>query len=155
MKIKILWPGKTKNKNLKSLEEDYFKKINQFIKCQIIETKEAKGIKEKFIEKIKEKESQTLENYFEDNYIICLTERGKEMDSIEFARFLERLFLSSAKEIVFVVGGYAGLDERIIKRANFLLSLSKMTFPHELSRVILLEQIYRALSIIRGRKYAK
>ena len=155
MKIKILWPGKTKNKNLKSLEEDYFKKINQFIKCQIIETKEAKGIKEKFIEKIKEKESQTLENYFEDNYIICLIERGKEMDSIEFARFLERLFLSSAKEIVFVVGGYAGLDERIIKRANFLLSLSKMTFPHELSRVILLEQIYRALSIIRGRKYAK
>jgi len=155
MKIKILWPGKTKNKNLRSLEEDYFKKINQFIKCQIVETKEAKGIKEKFIEKIKEKESQTLENYFEDNYIICLTERGKEMDSIEFARFLERLFLSSAKEIVFVVGGYAGLDERIIKRANFLLSLSKMTFPHELSRVILLEQIYRALSIIRGRKYAK
>ena len=155
MKIKIIWPGKTKNKNLKFLEEDYLKKINKFIKCQIIVTKEVKGIKEKFIKKIKEKESQTLENYFEDNYIICLTERGKEMDSIEFARFLERLFLSSIKEIVFVVGGYAGLDERIMKRANFLLSLSKMTFPHELSRVILLEQIYRALSIIRGQKYAK
>jgi|Deesub1362B_J571_1020462.scaffolds.fasta_scaffold01722_11 23S rRNA (pseudouridine1915-N3)-methyltransferase len=155
MKIKIIWPGKTKDKNLKSLEQYYLKKINQFISCQVIETKEAKGIKEKFIEKIKEKESQALENYLQDNYIICLTEKGEEMTSFEFAKFLEKLSISSLKEIAFIIGGYAGLDERIIKRANFLLSLSKMTFPHELSRIILLEQIYRALSIIRGRKYAK
>jgi 23S rRNA (pseudouridine1915-N3)-methyltransferase len=77
------------------------------------------------------------------------------MSSMEFAKFLEKLSISSPKDLVFVVGGYAGLDEKIIKRANFLLSLSKMTFTHELSRVILLEQIYRAFSIIRGRKYAK
>ncbi|MCP2518926.1 23S rRNA (pseudouridine(1915)-N(3))-methyltransferase RlmH [Candidatus Aminicenantes bacterium AC-708-M15] len=155
MKIRIIWPGKTKNKILKSLEENYLKKINQFIPCQIIETKEAKGIKEKFIKKIREKECKALENYLEDNYIICLTEKGKEMSSMEFAKFLEKLSISSPKDLVFVVGGYAGLDEKIIKRANFLLSLSKMTFTHELSRVILLEQIYRAFSIIRGRKYAK
>ncbi len=155
MKIKVVWPGKTKNKNLKFLEELYIKKINQFIPCQVIETKEVKGIKEKFKEKIKQKESQGLEKYFEDNYIICLTEKGKEMTSLEFAEFLERLSFISLKEVIFVIGGYAGLADRIINRANFLLSLSKMTFSHELSRVVLLEQIYRALSILRGSKYAK
>ena len=155
MKIKILWPGKTKNKNLKSLEEYYLEKINFLIPCQVIEVKEEKGIKEKFKEKIKEKESKRLEKYFQDNYIICLTERGEEMTSSQFAEFIKRLLVTSQKDIIFVIGGFAGLAENVLNRANSLLSLSKMTFTHELSRIILLEQIYRALSTIRGYKYAK
>jgi len=77
------------------------------------------------------------------------------MSSVEFARFLEKIASNSGRVISFVVGGFLGLEERIIKRANFLLSLSQMTFSHELSRAMLLEQIYRSLTIIRGKHYAK
>ncbi|MFQ6083102.1 MAG: 23S rRNA (pseudouridine(1915)-N(3))-methyltransferase RlmH [Candidatus Aminicenantia bacterium] len=155
MKIKILWPGKTENKELKSLGKFYLDRINQMIDCQVIETKEVKGIKEKFIEKIKQKEAEGLEKYIKDNYIICLTDRGKEMTSNEFAQFLGKLSQTSPKGIIFIVGGFAGLSEKIIEQADYLLSLSKMTFSHELTRVVLLEQIYRGISILRRRKYAK
>jgi len=123
--------------------------------CQIIQTKEAKGIEEKFADKIKEIEAKSLEKHFRDDYIICLFDGGKEMSSLEFARFLKNLTSSSTREITFVVGGFLGLSERILKRANSLFSISKMTFSHELSRIILLEQIYRALTIHRGKHYAK
>jgi 23S rRNA (pseudouridine1915-N3)-methyltransferase len=77
------------------------------------------------------------------------------MSSVELARFLKKLSASSARAITFVVGGFLGLEERILKKADMLLSLSQMTFSHELSRVMLLEQIYRSLMIIKGRQYAK
>jgi len=77
------------------------------------------------------------------------------MSSPEFTRFLRDLASRSTRRVTFVVGGFMGLSERILKRADFLLSLSKMTFSHELSRIILLEQIYRALTLLRGRQYAK
>ena len=77
------------------------------------------------------------------------------MNSDEFSRFLEKIAANSARTITFVVGGFLGLEERSAKKADFLLSLSKMTLSHELSRVMLLEQIYRSLSILKGRKYAK
>ena len=155
MKLKVLWPGRTRNREIRSLEEHYLNKINQLGKCQLIQVKEAKGINEKFASRIKEIEALELEKRLKDDYIICLFDRGKEMSSLEFARFLEKTASSSGRFITFIVGGFLGLDERLLKRADFLLSLSRMTFSHELSRAVLLEQIYRSLTIIKGRHYAK
>jgi len=155
MRIKILWPGKTRNDAIRQLQEYYLRRINQLEHCEIIETKEAKGVPEKHEIRIKEIESEGLEKHFKNDYIICLFDEGKEMNSQEFARSLEKATENSTRAVTFVVGGFLGLAERVIDRADFLLSLSKMTFSHELSRVMLLEQIYRSLSITKGRQYAK
>ena len=124
-------------------------------KCELIETKTAKGISEKFAQKIMDIEAAELEKHFKNDYIICLFHEGKEMNSNEFARFLRKIPSSSTRAITFVVGGFLGLEERILKRADALLSLSRMTFSHELIRIMLLEQIYRSLMIIQGRQYVK
>jgi len=124
-------------------------------KCELIETKTAKGISEKFAQKIMDIEAAELEKHFKNDYIICLFHEGKEMNSNEFARFLRKIPSSSTRAITFVVGGFLGLEERILKRADALLSLSRMTFSHELIRIMLLEQIYRSLMIIQGRQYIK
>lgn len=154
MKLKILWPGKTKSRELRMLQEFYLERIRFFEPCEVIETKEAKGIEEKHEQKIKDVEARNMEKHLGEDYIICLAQGGQEMTSLEFARFLEKCSASS-RTVTFICGGFLGLAERILKRANTLLSLSKMTFSHELSRVILLEQIYRALTIKKGIHYAK
>lgn len=155
MRLKILWPGKTRNREIKNLQEFYIKRINRMEMCEVIETREAKGIEEKFGSKIKKIEAIGLEKYLKDGYIICLSDKGEEMSSVEFARFLEKIASGSSRLITFVGGGFLGLEERILKKAHFLLSLSKMTFSHELIRLLLLEQIYRSLTIIKGSHYAK
>ena len=124
MTFKILWPGKTRNREVRSLEELYIRKINRLGTCELIETKTAKGIPERFGERIKEIEAEELEKHIQDGYIICLFDKGREMSSEEFARFLDRLTLSSTRVVTFIVGGFLGLSERIINRADFLLSLS-------------------------------
>jgi len=155
MKLRILWPGKTKNKELRRLQEFYLERIQELAPCELIETREARGIEERFEERIKEVEAKDLEKHFKDDYIICLFDEGKEMSSLDFARFLEKLLLTSQRPITFVIGGFLGLKDRILKSADTVLSLSKMTFSHELCRVILLEQIYRSLAHIRGKQYPK
>lgn len=155
MKLKILWPGGTRNRYIKSFQDDYINRIGHLNRCELIETKEAKGINEKHEFKIMDIEAQGLEKHFDSDYIICLSDKGKEMSSIEFTRFLEELASQSFRAATFVVGGFLGLDKRILQRADFLLSLSKMTFSHELIRLILLEQIYRSLTILKGQHYAK
>lgn len=155
MKTRILWPGRTRNENLRSLQEYYVGRINQLEPCEVIETKTAKGISEKFADKILKIEASQLEKHFKNAYIICLSHEGKKMNSVELARFFKKLASSSTRVVTFVVGGFLGLEKRILERADVLLSLSPMTFSHELIRVMLLEQIYRALSIIKGRQYAK
>jgi len=155
MKIRVLWPGKTHDENLKKLEENYLKKINQMETCEIVVTKEAKGLTEKHADKIMKIESEGLEKYFKDGYIVCLYDKGKPMSSKEFMKLLQDAALSSNRILSFVVGGFLGLEDRILRRADLVLSLSHMTFSHELARVMLLEQIYRSLSQIKGRKYAK
>lgn len=155
MKMKILWPGRTRNRDIKKLQDDLFKKIAHLNRCELIETKEARGIDEKYENKIMDVEAQGLEKHFGNDYVICLSDKGKEMSSKEFARFLEKLTSHSTRAATFVVGGFLGLDKRIIQKADFLLSLSKMTFSHELIRLFLLEQIYRSLTIMKGQHYAK
>lgn len=155
MKLKLVWPGRTRNRSLKELQDVYLKKINLLERCELIETREARGLTERSEEKILAIEAAGLEKHMKDDYIICLFDKGKEMNSEEFAHFLEEKGSNSTRSITFIVGGFLGLAEEILNRANFLLSLSKMTFSHELTRIVLLEQIYRSLSINHGRQYAK
>ncbi len=155
MRIKIVWPGKTRDQNIKDLQGSYLEKINKLERCELIETKEARGLAERMEKKILEIEANGFEKHMKDDYIICLFDKGKEMHSEEFAHFLQEKKANSVHTITFIVGGFLGLTDGILKRAHFLLSLSKMTFSHELTRVVLLEQIYRSLTIMHGRQYAK
>jgi len=155
MRLKFLWPGRTKNPELRALQDLFAARIKSFAACRIVETREARGIDERFPEKIKDIEAQGLERHIEGAYVICLGDQGREMTSQEFARFLRGRERDSGRPLAFVVGGFLGLADRLVGKADLNLSLSRLTFSHELSRVILLEQVYRALTINRGRKYAK
>jgi 23S rRNA (pseudouridine1915-N3)-methyltransferase len=119
-----------------------------------VEVKEAAGLDDREAEKIMQIEAKNLEKHLRDDYIICLLDRGNEMNSGDLARFIgERI--ESPRPTAFVVGGFAGLSAGVLERADFRLSLSRMTFSHELCRVALLEQVYRALTILKGKRYAK
>lgn len=155
MRLKFLWPGKTRSPEIKGLEEFYASRIGAMASLEIVETREARGIDERQAAKIKETEAGGLEKHLEGVYIICLSDEGTTMTSREFSDFIRRRADAAGKPLAFVVGGFLGLADRILERADLRLSLSRMTFSHELSRVVLLEQVYRALTIIRGRHYAK
>ncbi len=155
MRLKFLWPGKTKSPELRALEDFFAARIQALAACDIIATREARGLEEKFAEKIKDLEARGLEKHLDGAYVICLEDQGKEMTSHEFARFLGGRDKESGKPLAFVVGGFLGLADRVAAKADMRLSLSRMTFSHELARVLLLEQVYRALTIIRGQHYAK
>ena len=155
MRLKFLWPGKTKSPELRALEDFYAARIRALAACDIVATREARGLEEKYAAKIKELEARGLEKHLEGAYVISLEDRGKEMTSRDFARFLAGRENGSGKPLAFVVGGFLGLADRLAERADMRLSLSRMTFSHELVRVLLLEQVYRALTVVRGRHYAK
>lgn len=155
LKLKVLWPGKTRSQDIRNLQEVYLTKINQLASCEVIETKEARGLSEKCADRIKEIEASRLEKHLKDEYVICLFHEGKEMNSVEFAKHLQKISESSSRALAFVVGGFLGLDDKLLKKADFILSFSQMTFSHELVRIVLLEQIYRSLTILKGIQYAK
>lgn len=155
MRLKFLWPGRTKSPELRGLQDLYEARIRSLATIEIVETREARGLEEKHAGKIQDLEARGLEKHAEGAFVICLSDRGKEMTSDEFARFLRRRQMDSGRPLAFVVGGFLGLADRIMDRADLTMSLSRMTFSHELARVVLLEQVYRALTIVGGRHYAK
>jgi len=153
-RLRILWPGKTRSREWRALQEFYLARIRQIEPCDLVEVREARGLEDREAKKIMQIEAKNLEKHLRDDYIICLFDRGKEMSSMELARLIgERM--ASPRPTAFVVGGFAGLAAGVLERANLHLSLSRMTFSHELCRVALLEQVYRALTILKGKRYAK
>jgi 23S rRNA (pseudouridine1915-N3)-methyltransferase len=155
MHLKFLWPGRTKSPELRGLEAFYAARIRALASAEITETAEARGIGERFADKIKDREARGIEKHLKGVYSICLVDKGKEMTSQEFVRFLRGRERDSGTPLAFVVGGFLGLADRLIDGADLRLSLSRLTLSHELCRVVLLEQVYRALTVIRGRHYAK
>ncbi|MCX7973501.1 MAG: 23S rRNA (pseudouridine(1915)-N(3))-methyltransferase RlmH [Candidatus Aminicenantes bacterium] len=153
--IRVLWPGKTKNWELRRLIETYRQRIEKMITFELVETREARGLGDEATEMTKIKEAGYLKKLLKDDYVVCLSDRGKEMSSIEFAHWLQRKLATNSRPLTFIIGGYAGLADEIMARANELLSLSRMTFSHELCRLLLLEQIYRSLTQMKGWPYAK
>jgi 23S rRNA (pseudouridine1915-N3)-methyltransferase len=155
MRLKFLWPGRTKSPELRALVDFYAARIGALASVEIMETREARGIDETHPDKIREMEARGLEKHLKGVYSICLLDHGKDMTSGEFARFIRARAEDRGKPLAFVVGGFLGLADRVVEKADLRLSLSRLTFSHELCRVILLEQVYRALTIIQGRHYAK
>lgn len=150
--IKILCVGKIKEKYFKDAISEYQKRISKYTKLQIIEVDD---IFEQNILDIRKKEAEFLEKYISSkDYVITLEIEGKQLNSIELAnKIADTLIINS--NIVFIIGGSYGLDDRIKKRSNYAISFSKLTFPHQLFRVLLLEQIYRSYRILNNESYHK
>jgi len=155
MEMKFVWPGRTRTPEMRSLQEFYLGRIKPMAACRVVETREARGLDEREAERIKAFEADGLEKHLDNDYIICLVDDGREMTSAEFSRFLDKRRSAGSGKPVFVVGGFLGLAERVLARADFRLSLSRMTLTHELARIVLLEQVYRALAISKNLQFAK
>lgn len=153
IKIKIIAVGSLKEKFLKEALNEYEKRLSKFAKVEIIEVEETK-IQSKSAENVKKEECERLlKKIGEKDFVILLDVHGEIISSEELATKLDSLVQKGISPITFVIGGTLGLSEEIRKRANFRLSISKMTFTHQMCRVILLEQIYRAFKINNNEEY--
>ncbi len=159
MHIKILCVGKLKESFFVKAVEEYKKRLSKYCKTDIIEVDDepASGSESARMEEIiKAAEGGRLSRHISaDSYVIALAIEGKKLDSVKFSNKIGELGLTGKSDVTFIIGGSLGLDKEILKRADMLLSFSDMTFPHQLMRVILLEQIYRAFRIMRNEPYHK
>ena len=159
MKITVITVGKIKEKYLKDAIAEYSKWLSRYCKLEILEVADEKtpdGASEIVEENIREKEGERILKLIkEDAYVITLEISGKMLTSEELADRIETLGIQGKSHLVFVIGGSIGLGREVLRRSDYALSFSKMTFPHQLMRVILLEQIYRSYRIINGEPYHK
>ena len=159
MNITLVTVGKIKEKYFRDAIAEYEKRLSRYCKLDIVEVADEKTpdkASELVEEQIKEKEAERILKYIkEDAYCIALAIEGKKTDSVGMAKHLEQLALTGKSNLVYVIGGSLGLHQKVLQRANEKLSFSDMTFPHQLMRVILLEQIYRCYRINNGEPYHK
>ena len=157
MEIRIVSVGKIKEKYLSAGIAEYAKRLSRYCKltfCQVPDEKTPDKASDALNEQIKNTEAQRLMKQIrEQDYVIALALDGKMLDSVELSEKISRLGVEGKSSIAFVIGGSLGLGEEVLRRADYKLSFSRMTFPHPLMRVILLEQLYRALNIGAGGKY--
>ena len=159
MKITILCVGKVKEKFYRDAIGEFTKRLSRYCKLEIIEVADEKTdeqASQNEIDIVKRKEGERLlKNIKDDAYVFCLAIDGKQLDSVELSQKIDRLMTSGKSHLYFVIGGSLGLSDEVLKRADYKLSFSKMTFPHQLMRVILLEQIYRSFRISNNEPYHK
>ena len=159
MRISIVCVGKIKEKYLKLGIDEFSKRLSKYCKLELIELDDEKApenLSDKEMLMIKEKEGKKILSKIKDNaHVIALAIDGKNLSSEELADNINNLGVRGTSHIVFVIGGSLGLSDEVLKRANYKLSFSKMTFPHQLMRLILLEQVYRAYRINNGEPYHK
>ncbi|UXU64263.1 23S rRNA (pseudouridine(1915)-N(3))-methyltransferase RlmH [Staphylococcus agnetis] len=159
MKITIIAVGKLKEKYWKQAIAEYEKRLNAYTKVEIIEVPDEKApenMSDKEIEQVKEKEGQRiLAKIKPQSTVITLEIQGKMLSSEGLAKELDQRMTQGASDFTFIIGGSNGLHQDVMNRSNFALSFSKMTFPHQMMRVVLLEQVYRAFKINRGEAYHK
>ena len=159
MRITIVAVGKIKEKFYRQAIEEFEKRLSRYCKLEIIEVSDEKtpdGASETEENMIKEKEGSRILKYVKDtDYVCVLAIEGQQPDSISLSQKINQLCMDGNSSIVFIIGGSLGLHEQVLKKADYKLSFSKMTFPHQLMRVILLEQIYRSFRIIHGEPYHK
>ncbi len=144
MKIIFISIGKQNDAGINQAVEDYTKRIGKYFKTEwkiiLSSDKDSEG----------EKILKTLES---GDFVVALDENGKELSTIELSKLIEKRMLASGKRIVFIIGGAYGLGQKVIKRADFIWSLSKLTFPHQIARLILSETVYRAISVLKNEPY--
>jgi 23S rRNA (pseudouridine1915-N3)-methyltransferase len=154
MKLTLLQTGRTTEKYIVEGINNYCDRIKKYVIFDILTVPELRNKKNMPVNEQKIKEGEKLaEQFNNDDYILLLDEKGKEYDTIEFARFLEKSFMLRKKRLVFVIGGPWGFSEDIYKRSDAIISLSKMTFSHQVVRLLFAEQLYRALTVIKGDPY--
>ncbi|WP_024615862.1 23S rRNA (pseudouridine(1915)-N(3))-methyltransferase RlmH [Clostridium sp. Ade.TY] len=159
MNITLVTVGKLKEKYLKQAIDEYSKRLGRYCKLDIIELPDEKtpdNASEKEELQIKEKEGRLILSKIKDtSYVVAMDLQGKEITSEQFSSFIERCGVTGNSNIVFVIGGSLGLSDEVRRRADYKLCFSKMTFPHQLFRVMLLEQVYRAFRIMKNEPYHK
>ena len=159
MKITVITVGKLKEKYLKDAIAEYSKRLSKYCKLEIVEVADEKtpDNASEFVEdSIRSKEAERILKYVKDDaYIITLEIGGKQLSSEELAEKIDKLGVQRTSHIIFIIGGSIGLGKEVLQKSNYALSFSKMTFPHQLMRVILLEQVYRSYRIINGQPYHK
>jgi 23S rRNA (pseudouridine1915-N3)-methyltransferase len=154
MRIALLQTGKTSDKNIAEVADLYSNRIKKYMVFEIITLPDIKNVRNMPVQEQKVKEGKKiLQSLSTDDYVILLDERGKELRTVEFSGLLGKFFMLPKKRIVFVIGGPWGFSEDVYDRADFRMSLSKMTFPHQLVRLLFLEQLYRVFTIIKGEPY--
>ena len=154
MKIALLQTGKTTDRNISELVDLYSKRIKKYVSFEVITIPELKNTKNMPVQEQQMKEAtRIIQSVSDDDYIVLLDERGKEYRTIEFSSFLEKAFLLPKKRIIFIIGGPWGFSEAVYAKANQKISLSKMTFSHQMVRLLFLEQLYRVFTIIKGEPY--
>lgn len=150
---RIICIGKIKEEYLTKGILEYKKRINGFSSLEIIELKEYNTLD--ISKNVENEGKEILSRIKNDDYVISLEIKGNVINSVEFSQYLEKLSTYGKSRIIFVIGGSNGLSNEVKKRSDYALSFSKMTFPHQLMRLIIMEQIYRALTIMNNREYHK
>ncbi len=150
MKFRFLWVGKTKDKNWLALQDEYFRRLSHFVNCETVEVRDGPP------HEGKETEGNRIVEKLNQSAFVCLLDvEGKSISSHGLAKEIEKWQNAGTKEIAFVIGGADGVSSKVAERADFRLSLSILTFTHEMARVVMLEQLYRAFTIIKGFPYQK
>jgi 23S rRNA (pseudouridine1915-N3)-methyltransferase len=154
MKIALLQNGKTTDKSISDLIDLYTGRIKKYATFELVTLPDLKNTRNMPPQEQKLREGKKIvQSISGDDYIVILDERGRELRTVDFAAFLEKTFMASGKRVVFIIGGPWGFSDEVYERANFSLSLSKMTFPHQLVRLLFLEQLYRSFTIMKGEPY--
>jgi 23S rRNA (pseudouridine1915-N3)-methyltransferase len=155
MKLRFVWVGKTKSVPVRALVREYLDRISKFAAVEVTELRDRTDVGGDTRRIIDKEGEDILSRTAAAPCLIALDERGRELGSVELAALIEKHRLAGTKQITFAIGGYAGLSDEVRKRADVVLALSRMTLTHELARVLLAEQVYRAFTIIHDLPYQK
>lgn len=154
MKIALIQTGKTTHKMFADIVDEYANRLKHYVPLEIVTVRDLKDTKSLSQQQIKQKEGELIISALQDgDYVVLLDEHGKEMRSIEFASWMEKRIAASPRRLVFIIGGPYGFSQDVYNIAHDKLSLSKMTFSHQMIRMIFVEQLYRAMTIIKKEKY--
>ena len=155
MKLRFVWVGKTKRASVKQLVQEYLDRIGKFGAVEVTELRDRDDVGGDARRIIDKEGDDILTRTASAAYLIALDERGRELDSSKLAELIEKHQIAGTKQITFVIGGHCGLSEAVRTRADLVLAMSRMTLTHDLARVLLLEQVYRAFTIIHDLPYQK
>ena len=153
MRVRLVWIGKTRNEHVRALVDDYVTRLARFTRCEVTELRESAAQDERAV--LTEESRRIADVLRSDAFVVLLDVAGRQWSSPELAAELERWQVRSVKEVAFVVGGHLGVAPELKTRADVRWSLSRLTLTHELARVLLVEQLYRAYTIMRGLPYQK
>ena len=154
MNVKLITVGKTTFPFLKEGEKEYEGRLKHYMKFERIDIKEIKRSKNTTVELLKKKEAELISSTINDSdYIVLLDEKGTELSSVQFSDWIDKKMNLGHRSLVFLIGGAYGFDENIYNRSQEKISFSRMTFSHQMIRLLFLEQLYRANTILKGEKY--